>query len=493
VELTYPQAVNRHKDIVEELERLNAKADKTETRSLVDEDETYFNDLVREDGEVVAFIKKCEREAKILDARRAGVGITARGAQVERGTDRTFELDDDPLGDPDSVEARRFKDPWNVDEIRGGLAPDARLAEYRSRALSAIEKMNGANDRTRAIATDLVENQDSKDGRLAQLTLATSSPQYLRAFTKLLGSRGDTGLLEPEERAVVARAMSLTDTAGGFLIPFQLDPNIILTAAGSRNRVRQISRVVQATGDVWSGISSAGVTGSWDAEAAEVSDDSPTLAQPQVPVYKINIFVAASIEVAGDGTNVAGEVAKMIAFEKDRMESVAFVTGSGSGEPTGIVTALTGTGSVINSAATDTFAVADVYALDSALPARYADNATWLGHRAIYNLVRRFDTSGGASLWTTLGNGLPGELLGRPAVTAEGMDSAVTALAANPLLVFGDFENYVIADRVGTTIQYIPFLMGANRRPTGQVGWYAYARVGADSVNDGAFRMLDVT
>jgi HK97 family phage major capsid protein len=73
------------------------------------------------------------------------------------------------------------------------------------------------------------------------------------------------------------------------------------------------------------------------------------------------------------------------------------------------------------------------------------------------------------------------------------MDSSITALAANLVLVYGDFQNYVIADRIGTTIQFIPFLMGSNRRPTGQVGWYAYARVGADSVNDGAFRMLDVT
>ena len=29
-------------------------------------------------------------------------------------------------------------------------------------------------------------------------------------------------------------------------------------------------------------------------------------------------------------------------------------------------------------------------------------------------------------------------------------------------------------------------------RPSGQRGWYAHYRVGADSVNDGAFRMLNV-
>lgn len=182
----------------------------------------------------------------------------------------------------------------------------------------------------------------------------------------------------------------------------------------------------------------------------------------------------------------------MVAFEKDRMESVAFVTGTGTGQPTGIVTALTGSPQVVASGAADTFAVGDVYALDSALPARYAAGASWLAHRAIYNLTRRFDTQGGASLWTTLGNGLPQELLGRPVATAEAMDSTVTAAASNPILIFGDFSNYVIADRIGTTIEYIPHLFGAaGRRPTGQRGWYAWFRVGADSVNDAAFRMLD--
>jgi predicted phage gp36 major capsid-like protein len=43
------------------------------------------------------------------------------------------------------------------------------------------------------------------------------------------------------------------------------------------------------------------------------------------------------------------------------------------------------------------------------------------------------------------------------------------------------------------SIEFLPQLMGANGRPKGQRGWYAWYRVGADSVNDAAFRMLNVT
>jgi HK97 family phage major capsid protein len=487
--LTHSQSINRLKEIETELERL------AELNELSPEDELYFQELTREFGTTDNHRKRLERAAELKLVRSAANGLTATSLRTERGSNGggTDSGADDTL-EPDSVSDRRFKNPWNLGDMRTyGRSQGEVGAELRSRALSAIERMPHATDKVREAATILVDSDDSKNSRLANLCLATSSPEYMRAFTKLVRTQGQVATLTQDEAAAYERAMSLTDSAGGYLVPFQLDPTVILTANGSRNQIRQIARVVQATGDVWNGISSAGVTGSWDAEAAEVSDDSPTFAQPTIPVYKGSVFVPISIEAQQDEQGVAQEIAKMIAFEKDRMESVAFITGSGSGEPTGIVTALTGTGSVVNSATTDTFASADVYALDSALPDRYAANADWIGHRAVYNLVRRFDTQGGSNLWGYIGEARKAELLGRPAYTAEAMDSTVTALAANPLLIFGDFENYVIADRVGTTIEYIPHLFGANRRPTGQRGWYAYFRVGADSVNDGAFRMLDVT
>ena len=52
------------------------------------------------------------------------------------------------------------------------------------------------------------------------------------------------------------RAKSLTDTGGGYLVPFQLDPTVIITANGSTNQIRRVARQVIATGDVWNGVSS---------------------------------------------------------------------------------------------------------------------------------------------------------------------------------------------------------------------------------------------
>jgi HK97 family phage major capsid protein len=492
VELTYPQAVNRHKDIVDELERLNAKADKSETRSLAPEDETYFDDLVREDGEVVAFIKKSEREAKILDARRSGVGIAVRGGRTESGTD---SLDSDPLGEADSIEARRFKNPWDLSEVRMGLSPEARGTELKARAFTAIERMQGTTDDRRQTATKILERWDDDEGAIALQCLATSSPEYLRAFGKLAKTRGNQTVLTPDENAAVQRAMSLTDANGGYLVPFQLDPTIILTSDGSYNEIRRIARQVVATGDVWNGVSAGAVSWSFDAEAAAVSDDAPTLGAPAITVRTARGFVPISLEAHMDAANVTSEVATLLAQGKDDLEATKFVTGAaGSNEPIGIVTALTGTSSVVTSTTTDTNALADIHKVYNALPARYRSRASWLANNLWYSLARGFDTGGGAGLWAQLGDDRPDRLVGKPVYEAEAMDGVVTALADNLMAIFGDFSNYVIADRIGMTVDFIPHLFDPTTgRPTGQRGWFAYYRVGADSVNDAGFRILNVT
>jgi HK97 family phage major capsid protein len=81
---------------------------------------------------------------------------------------------------------------------------------------------------------------------------------------------------------------------------------------------------------------------------------------------------------------------------------------------------------------------------------------------------------------------------------AEDFDASITASGDNYMLVFGDFSQYVIADRVGMTVEFIPHLVqhssgyDSASRPTGQRGWYAHYRVGAGVTLPAAFRMLNV-
>jgi len=492
VTLTHSQSVTRLQEITTELERLGALDE------LTAEQDVEFADLRDTYKKVDLHRKQLERAADLAEIRSLAGGVNG-GRSFGGSTSSSSDYDRDSILEPDSVEDHRFKDPWNLDEVRTfGRDPEALGAEMRSRALAAIEKMPVANDKVRAAATKILEEGADHPDKLARQILLTSSPAYVRAWSKMARNKPQT--ITPEESKALEtvesfRAMSLTDTAGGFLVPFQLDPTVIITSAGSRNDIRSKARQVVATGDTWNGVSSGAVSWSWDAEGAEVSDDATTFAQPAISVHKAAGFVPISIEAMQDEANVAQEVGRLLAFGKDTLEATAFATGTGSGQPFGLVVALTGTASEINAAADDTFAIADVRTIYNGLPARHRANAAWLANNSIYTLIRAFDTGGGGGFWANLNGDRPEQLMGRDVLEAEGMDGVVTTTGAvsNFILIFGDLENYVIADRIGMTVEFIPHLFHTTtNRPSGQRGWYAHTRMGADSVNDDAFRMLDV-
>lgn len=492
MELSHQQAVIRLKDIQAELERLSEKD------TLTAEDEQSFDELTREFGEVDDHRRQLERTAALTRVRTA-TQATDRGPaalRVERGTpvNKSDGYDLDPVLNPDSVEDCRFRNPWDLSEVRTFSRSKGEVAqELRARALSAVEKMGGADDAVRNAGTQIIERWDDSNGSIARMCLATSSPEYLRAWSKLAGGRGH--MMTADEQRALERAMSLTDSAGGYLVPFQLDPTVIISSAGSQNQIRRAARQVVATGDVWNGVSAGAVSWRWSSEASEAGDNAPSFTQPTVPVHKADGFVPISIEALQDAANVTTEVGRLLAFGKDVLEAEAFVHGTGSGQPTGIVTALTGTSSEVDAAASNAIAADDIYALDSALPGRHRAMASWLGNRSTFNDVRALGTGGGSDMWERIGADRPALLLGRPAYEAEEMDTKSTTADTSPaksdhVLVYGNFEHYVIADRIGMQVEFIPHLVGAAQRPTGQRGWYAYYRVGADSVLDDAFRVL---
>lgn len=493
--LTYSQARNRADEVHARMEQI------AELDNPTDEENVEFRSLGEEFDALIGHMTRLEREAELARIRSAHTQVVRPGQprlRVEPGSSQgsRSEYDRDAIMEPDSIEDCRFRNPWDLSEVRTyGRDRGEVNSELRARALSAIEKIKGTSDDVRQAATKIIESYD-EGGKLARQCLLTSSPAYTRAWAKMATNPDGAMLTSEEQRAVdEVRAMSLTDDAGGYLVPFQLDPTVIITSAGSRNDIRQFARQVVATGDKWHGVSSGAVSWSWDAEGAEVSDDATTFAQPTVDIFKASGFVPISIEALQDEANVTAEVAKLLAFGKDTLEATAFITGNGTSAPTGIVTALDGTAAEKSPATPETFALADVYGVYDALAARHRGNASWLANNLIYSRIRQFDSNGGAGLWETVGNGRPANLLGRPVGEAEAMDGSINAAATadNFVLLFGDFSNYVIADRIGMSVEFIPHLFHTtSNRPSGSRAWFAHYRVGANVVDAGAFSLLNV-
>ena len=247
----------------------------------------------------------------------------------------------------------------------------------------------------------------------------------------------------------------------------------------------------------WRGLTSAGVSAAYAAEATEASDNSPTFAQPTITAVRAQAFVPVSMELTQDWGQIEASLSVLIQDAKDDLEATKFLSGTGTNEPFGL---LTGATTTTASTSVATFAVADLYKVEEALGARFRTRAQWVGARCTYNKVRQFDTAGGANLWVYLPQGLNNDQMGgNTGAQLIGYDAnelstmVSTTTTASKILVLGDFRYYKIIDRIGMDIEVIPHLFGAtNRFPTGQRGFYAYWRNNAKVLDANAFRVLTI-
>lgn len=340
--------------------------------------------------------------------------------------------------------------------------------------------------RTRSSITD--------GGVIAKRMVLTESDAYRSAFMKGV-TQNSPAFTADEARALDEfRAMSEgVDTAGGFGIPVLIDPSIILTSGAAAAPVLDLARVVTITTDEWKGVSSAGVTWSYDGEGTEVSDDAPTLAQPTVPVYTARGFIPYSVEVGDDYPAFAAEMRRLLDQGYIDLVAQQTITGSGSSSPTGIFTALDANTNVEVVVTTDgTFSAVDLLKVWKSLPERYRANATWIMNTDVENEIRTFAAGADSAYYTVdLSAGGIGTLFGRPIRTTDYAPEFTGTTGAANILVVGDFSNFLVAQRAGMSVELIPHLFATgNNRPSGQRGWFASARHGFDSVNDLGFRLL---
>lgn len=431
-----------------------------------------------------------ERLAQIDEIRE-----TARAAALaERDADEPRSRGIEP-GQPPQV--MRRVDPW-------GDGADIRSLTRRE-ALDRALKVPELREHNRHLADHQLDRidyllrhstPDRDSSWIARMTLLTERAEYRSAWMKLV-TQPQPVLTAEEAQAVnecaAFRAMSGgTDTAGGFGVPVLIDPTIILTAQGSLNPFRRISRVETITTDAWNGVSSAGVTWSYDTEASAVSDDSPTLAQPTVPVNEARGFIPFSIRIGQDYPGFADEMSRLLMEGYDELQANKFATGTGTNEPYGIITALDANTNVeVVTTSDGVFQGADINKVWGQLPDRYKANATWVMSYEVANDVATMANSNNYSYFTVDLTGVVEKIRNRPVEFSSYFPASLATTGAANILVVGDFRNYLIVDRVGMTVELVNHLFDTSTgRPTGQRGWFAYARNGADSINDLGFRLL---
>lgn len=407
----------------ERMKELNDAAE-AESRNLTAEESQEYD---RVEGEFDSLSERITRSEKLM-----GVGLAG-----------SKQRDADEL---------RANSTWNNEEVEDFEAkPEIRdlreltvehLRETRQKAPSTFEEFN----------------------ELRRGTRAHDTPEYRLAFYKWFV--GGDNELSPEEKRVMSKA---SGSAGLNLVPtsFQKELIVALRDFGS---MRELATVVTTdTGEAlqWPGFSAHG-TAAWVAENGSYTASDETASQTTLNAYKAGTLMKVSEELLTDSAFDLDSYARQEFGQRiGVLENTAFVTGDGSGKPTGVTTQAS---AGVTAAGATAITADELIDLQHSLSRPYRRNAAFLLNDSTIKLVRKLKDTTGQYIWQPgLQLGQADGLLGEPVYADPDMPAATTGLVS---VLYGDFSYYKIRDVNGIAFQRLNELYAEN----GQVGFKAYHR-----------------
>lgn len=397
----------------------------------------------------------------------------------------------------------------------------ARGEELTSKVGTMAAEYKAATDRLQARIDELTEQINAERIAAARPPFAGGSrkersPQHA-AFMKAMKARGDLSLLTQEERALIVPAFMPAEqkalyagdaTTGGFFASTDFMDELIAYRL-LVSPMRAICRKQTTSGEkVQMPALANDTTVYWAAEQASFTDSTdPTVGMINIPVHEQRGLLKVSHQNLEDSLfNLEDLIKDRLVKNFAKSEGTAFVAGSGNGQPRGITsyptkatTSYAG-GSAGKNNVTDAVAYVasngaagkitadDVLNVLMDLKADYRNAATtsYIFTAATLNTIRLFKDSQSRPLWQPFGaDGLPSTIYGKRYV--EMPDMPEIASGAFPIYV-GDFDNYMIVDRITLNIQQLNELYAAS----GLVGFIARMRVGGDLLLPESMRALKV-
>lgn len=421
-----------------------------------------------------------------VDNSQAGFGQDAGGFASRMGGSGPAFAQSRDIYDLASIRNRAR----HIDEVPSLYREYAQRAVEQARFPGATGRRGAPNrEGAQERVAMLLDTIDDEHGSLARRILVTGSPTYERAFGKVLARQSISGLTAEE-----SRALSLgTDAAGGYAVPFQLDPTVILTSNGVVNPLRQISRVETITGKEWDGVTSAGVTVSRGTEGQEVGTGDPAFGQPTVRTSRVQGWVPFSVELDVTWNALRTQLTSILQDAKDVEEATAFATGNGTApNPSGVVSTL-GTASWVDTAGSAVLAAGDVYLLENAMAPRFIANSSIVASKTTFNRFRALfqaQASAAGDPFARPSGGMGEQFNGYPKYELSTMSTSIGT--GSLVMLQGDFNQFLIVDRVGMGIELVPHVLGSNRRPTGERGVFALWFNSSKILADNAFRLLRI-
>jgi HK97 family phage major capsid protein len=371
---------------------------------------------------------------------------------------------------------------------------DARLKE--------IEK-KGSEDPLHKEQLDKINQfMDETKARMDQMHTALSRPaaggveqknakdiEYKEAFSQYVRKGIVSPILAPDHHMEGKSLSVQSDPDGGYLVSPAMSSRIN-TVIFETSPIRQLATVETISTDsldIMDDVNEA--TAGWTSETGTVSEtNTPQIGKRNIPVHELYAQPKATQKVIDDAERdveawLSGKIAEIFA----RKQNTAFVSGTGAGQPRGILTYTAGTswGQIqqVNSGTSGVVTGDGLIALFYALKEDYSRNATFLMNRTVVQAVRQIKETTNQYIWQPgLQAGQPATLLGVPVMMASDMP---TAAADSLSVAVGDFKRaYTVVDRIGMRTLRDPF----TDKPF--VKFYTTTRVGGDVTNFEAIKLL---
>lgn len=367
--------------------------------------------------------------------------------------------------------------------------------------LREIERKGNADPLYDEHLNNISVSLDNYKKRLDQIETAYSRPalgedgaksghapsgEYGKAFRNYLRKGMDAGL-----EALQTKALSVgSDPDGGYLVTPSMSSKIVQSIFET-SPMRQLASIETISSDSLELIDDHDqAAAGWTAETATISEtSSPTLAKRNIPTHELYAQPKATQKLVDDAAiDIESWLSHKIADIFSRKENTAFISGTGVGQPRGILTYAAGTnwGQIqqVGSGSSATVTPDSLITLFYSLKDAYTRRASFLMNRTIVQSVRLLkQATTNQYLWQPgLAAGTPDTLLGVPVYMAADMPVAASGSLS---VAVGDFQSaYQIVDRHGIRILRDPF----TEKPF--VKFYATKRTGGDVINFEAVKIL---
>ncbi len=261
--------------------------------------------------------------------------------------------------------------------------------------------------------------------------------------------RPDTTDLTPEIRA---QGVS-TGSAGGFLVPTAFS-DAIIRARKAFGGFRAVARNI-TTGNgnslTYPTIDDTGNTGAWIGENTNVPELDVVVGNLSLGAHKATTrLVRVSNELLQDNEyNLETELGSLLGERLARLESPAFINGTGTGQPTGFLgggtVGATTPGGVTTGFGSNVQAQDFLLDLEHSVDPAYRAGASWVMNDNTLSRLRRVRDADGNAIWQPgMQAGAPSVLLGYPTIIDQAMP--ITAAGAR-FIAFGNWrEAYIIRD-----------------------------------------------